>query len=82
MFCVVETVENDTVLCVAVPKTWISDGHLKWPHSYSAATRKRRNCDPPEPNWKVQECRILKDDIRKYSFCKLKDHFKALLFIR
>lgn len=63
MFCEVETIENETVLYVVVLKSWISNGMLKWPNSYSAATRKRRNFDPPEPHWNIQECKLLKYNI-------------------
>lgn len=65
MYCIVETVENGAVLCTAVPKSWVNGTVLLWPNSYAEMKKKRRTCEKPAKSWSVQECKVIKNNIRE-----------------
>lgn len=80
MYSIIETVENDTVCCTAVPRSWVTDNALLWPNSLSELLQKRKNCAKPESTWKTQDCTVLKDNIgeKAFKFFIVKKYFKYI----
>lgn len=67
MYCVVEILEKGQAYCLAVPTTWVKNGKLQQPKLRKDLIRLRKSHGQPDATWLVQDCIVLKSNIRKYS---------------
>lgn len=64
MFCVVETFEEGSTFCMAVPRKWVNkNGVLFYPAKHIELINMRKKFADPQVNWEQINCKILKDGI-------------------
>lgn len=64
MWCVIESLENNSKMVIAVPKTWVfNEEVLLWPPKHVSTSSARKNCLKPGLNWSEYNCRVLVDNI-------------------
>lgn len=74
MYCTVETIENGSRHCMAVPKTWVINNILYYPKTMSEIISARKIESKPEANWNLMECKILSDNIgNTFTYCLYKN---------
>lgn len=75
MWCVVETIDNGTPTCTAVPVNWVESEFLSWPKLPDQIRTGRKNCMAVGDDWVKYQCRILYNNLRKFFMYNFLNNF-------